>query len=549
MQQARLTSKHIKDMKGISEKSTRALLSLDESLPVRDVCERLVDVYITNFETMHRILHIPTLLREHRAFWDTRSSSIDKLSPFLAQLTSVLAVAMSVIERSHEFYSASLDNYLNHRSHCLLEAWLDGLDRKQRSDFSTLQTETLFLLAKQINGTHLEELWQMSRRLVRSAMIMGLHLDPSGSDKISFYKAESRRRLWITIVEIDIQTSFTSGMPLMISQGDLYSISLSNINDSEYDEVTDDPPAAKPPYVWTDSLAQISLAASIRQRIRIALLMQESYACKISPGLIQEVSQFGKYLTTLPAYFRLNEIPGDRSNATRLWSQALFDIVIRRQLLTVYCKLLVGEASDIAADQDYACQLSLNASLMVLSHQTKMEHAFSDAGNGPVCSIRWNSFRILCNNDFRCAALNVCRFIRLISASAQTTKNSGTSGNGGAFPPYELHDPTYTIVCMVQASIDCLIRSISQTGASLKDILLLTVALCSAQNAGNSSRSGQQGMRDATMKAFADCRNVLMCLDVNTGNVDEQVRDCTEFNLGESVSTFSNIAQCSTSTY
>lgn len=80
----------------------------------------------------------------------------------------------------------------------LIQAWLDELGRKQRTELSTLQVDVLLLLSRHLRGSQPEQLWSATGALVRSAMTMGLNVDPASVKGINPYMAEMRRRLWAT---------------------------------------------------------------------------------------------------------------------------------------------------------------------------------------------------------------------------------------------------------------------------------------------------------------------------------------------------------------
>lgn len=56
-------------------------------------------------------------------------------------------------------------------------------------------------------------LWIMTGVLVRAAVNMGYHLDPSNSPGISMLQAEYRRRTWLSVISMDDMASFLGGFP------------------------------------------------------------------------------------------------------------------------------------------------------------------------------------------------------------------------------------------------------------------------------------------------------------------------------------------------
>ena len=79
----------------------------------------------------------------------------------------------------------------------------------------------------------------------------------------------------------------TKTRSLIASECDYGSLTPSNIQDSDYNEPTEEPPPARPLTEWTDSLVQIALATSMAQPIRaISLIQNPCSGTKTDPNEI-----------------------------------------------------------------------------------------------------------------------------------------------------------------------------------------------------------------------------------------------------------------------
>jgi hypothetical protein len=91
-------------------------------------------------------------------------------------------------------------------------------------------------------------LWIMTGVIVRVAINMGYHRDPSQLSSISALQAEFRRRIWLTVASMDDMSSFGGGFPRMIPA--IYSDTMEprNLHDWElsFDENTTNLPPSKP---------------------------------------------------------------------------------------------------------------------------------------------------------------------------------------------------------------------------------------------------------------------------------------------------------------
>ncbi len=98
-------------------------------------------------------------------------------------------------------------------------------------------------------------------------MTTGLHRDPAAAPDISVFEGEQRRRLWITIVEMDLQISMNCGMPSMTRVADFGWCVPSNVDDVDLFEEMTSLPMGKSSDEWTDSLCQVTLATSLQWRL------------------------------------------------------------------------------------------------------------------------------------------------------------------------------------------------------------------------------------------------------------------------------------------
>jgi hypothetical protein len=61
--------------------------------------------------------------------------------------------------------------------------------------------------------------WMATGLLVRAAMKLGYHRDARHSPNFSVLRGEMQRRIWASIVHMDIQTSCRVGLPRMVKEG------------------------------------------------------------------------------------------------------------------------------------------------------------------------------------------------------------------------------------------------------------------------------------------------------------------------------------------
>lgn len=233
-----------------------------ESVPPRSVADQLVDLYFRTYESIYRILHIPSFKREYAQYWiDPESAS----PTFIIQLLLVMAVGTC-------FYQGDGDAEIRESARrwvCSAQVWVGGVFEKKQLNIVILQIHCLLLLARQITGVGVDMIWIPSSNLLHIAFSMGFHRDPKHFPKLPIFVAEMRRRLWATVLEMVVQNSVDLGMPPLITPNDFDTEPPSNVDDEDILEGTAFMPQAKPDHVFTRSSIQIILLKSLRTRLEI----------------------------------------------------------------------------------------------------------------------------------------------------------------------------------------------------------------------------------------------------------------------------------------
>ncbi len=153
------------------------------------------------------------------------------------------------------------------------QSWLSAPIQKGRLSIDGLQVHCLLLLARQTNFVGPDLVWISIGTLLRIAIHMGLHRDPTKYPAMSPFLTEVRRRLWATVLELAVQTSLDGGMPPLISFEDFDTLAPSNIADEDISETTEALPTSKPETSFTCTSLQIGLLKSLRGRLEVARLI------------------------------------------------------------------------------------------------------------------------------------------------------------------------------------------------------------------------------------------------------------------------------------
>ncbi|KAF2705744.1 hypothetical protein K504DRAFT_387208 [Pleomassaria siparia CBS 279.74] len=546
-----------KQIKSLQEKSSQkvaspdspasdfslSLLKLHDHLPPKEYCDQLVATYFGHFERTIRVLHRPTFMRQYEEIWINPIEESWKSSSIIPQLTAVLTMGYQMdslypISNDNETYRA----YLDGPAMDLVQSWLDELGRKQRTMLATLQVDILLLLACRIRHIIPDKSWTKTGALVRSAMAMGLHVDASSVKKMTPYQMEMRRRLWVTILEMDVQTSMATGMPLVVPELGHENLVPVNIDDADFDEDSIALPAPRSLETYTDSLYQVYLAQSLPARLRALSLVQ--LACPDIEDAVKAGRKVEEHLLRKPAVLNLyNSAGAAPTDSGSLLHRVVVDLYLRRALLYLYKPLLLHKPQNHVLYAEVRRQ-SLGSSLVILSYQD----LYSSELLGVTTSTpppHQDLFYRCCKTDMLWAALGVCQHMKLCALSP--VQHARAHAHAAVPAAIEAGPSKASLIQTVQKAIDHLIHHIGRKGSDLKDIVFLSLALASIQLPD--SCPNRASVLSSTAKAsLSACRERLMQTMTTTDSTTRPFRAPLSESTLASVGSVPTLTSTSTST-
>jgi hypothetical protein len=232
-------------------------------LPHKDVCDALVGNYLRTIETLYRILHVPTFTREYEALWTGEAKA--KMS-FMIQVKLVLAIGAIFYDENCSMRSDA--------TRWIYEAqtWLSSPTFKSKLGIQHLQTSILLLFAREFADVGSELVWVSAGALLREAVYVGLHKDPSGLPRMNVFESEMRRRLWNTILELNLQFSLISGGPCLMSLEDFNTEPPRNFDD---DQLTATDPRTQPEHILTQTSCAIVLRKTLGMRLTVVKFLND----------------------------------------------------------------------------------------------------------------------------------------------------------------------------------------------------------------------------------------------------------------------------------
>lgn len=230
-------------------------------IPPRSTADRLVSRFLKTSEPSIVSIHVPTFQREYERFW-TYPQGMSYT--WIALLYSIMALSVSMYHRIDEplplntFDSMTAWNIFRKRAaQCLTQAnYLTPGQYKVEALFMYSLSEFYRSQDAQMGVSFLFGI------IIRLAMRMGYHRDPSHYPGLSAKDGEMRRRTWALLIQLDTLISFQVGLPRTIRSWLSDTGLPSNLLDTDFDENTTILPQSRPegertPCTYTCAKARI----------------------------------------------------------------------------------------------------------------------------------------------------------------------------------------------------------------------------------------------------------------------------------------------------
>ncbi|KAK2762687.1 hypothetical protein FQN54_000861 [Arachnomyces sp. PD_36] len=341
---------------------------IHDLVPSREVADQLVEAYLRTFESVFRVLHIPSFLREYNDSWNNPKSSSHE---FVVKLLLVMAIGMVFLpERSKLRKCGSCPDQWIYTA----QTWLSSPFEKNRINIPGIQIHCLLLLARLANGVGGDLIWISAGSLLRTAMHVGLHVDPSRLDKMSIFDCIMRRRLWATVLEIVVQSSVDAGGLPLVSMEDIDCELPSNVDDEQLEgENLTEAPQPKPEGHYTRSSIQIALMKSLPVRLEIARYMNDFRSELSYDKTLHLASRLSSFCR---ANFELFQESESQTVHCSAFQVKFLDLLTYRFLLALHHPFAIRSKTD--PTYYFSRKTSLEVSLSLLSHSFAHDSQLKD---------------------------------------------------------------------------------------------------------------------------------------------------------------------------
>ncbi|KAL4772582.1 fungal-specific transcription factor domain-containing protein [Aspergillus nidulans var. acristatus] len=438
--------------------------SLKEMLPPRSIADELLHLYLSTFETTYRILHIPSFLKEYEAYWAAPEAAD---AVFVAKLLVLMATASCFISSSTTVNGKDTLHDVAVGWIFGVQKWIGSLFVRATAKFDILQIQCLLMIARQALAVDGDVVWLTSGSLIHTATIMGMHRDPARFGKMTPFWAEMRRRLWATILELELQASIDVGIPPSIDT-DQYDCDLpSNLDDSDLTEDLVEAPVAKERTVLTQCSFQSMLAQSFPLRVRIAkavnslrFTMAYDEALRLGENLIRFMNE------------ALVPFPTPASDGTPSFARSFMLFLFQRSLLILHRPFSLSIS--LSPKYSYSRKVCLESSLEMLTQFESPLPSFQPSRTPCLGHIGGGMFRNECFH----AAITLC--VELSLQSTESASNSAPSTHGGSLNDI-VRSQQEVLVRVLERTRENFGSRLTPKGNGCKAYAFLAMALASAK--------------------------------------------------------------------
>lgn len=210
-------------------------------LPERHLADSLIDGYFDRVHPLYPFVHETSFRAEYEKMWANLSGSILRPS-WYALLNLVFALGCEFCDAIPEGKVMTTVSPFVARSRDIIFSHIF-----KKGNLELIQA--LLLMCHYLQGTlELNECWNLVGLMIRTAVTIGLHLNPDGFS-LSTVEREVRKRVWWGCFIIDRTLSMKFGRPPSIQAADVYDVPLPLPVDDQYihdDSLAPRQPACRP---------------------------------------------------------------------------------------------------------------------------------------------------------------------------------------------------------------------------------------------------------------------------------------------------------------
>ncbi|CEL03644.1 hypothetical protein ASPCAL04794 [Aspergillus calidoustus] len=384
------------------------------AVPPRTVVDRLMALHFDSYLITPFLIHRKKFLREYEAFWkDPSTTSIAWIGLMFSMLyiaallqTFALDSIDGRAESSKVEYLTMKDAFREQAVQCLVLArYTTGGPYILETLITVLTGESVLLKDSATDG------WLSTNTILHLAIRMGYHRDPDHFPGISPFEGEMRRRIWTTILVLDIALSLETGLPRSGTNAQTDTKLPHNLRDCDFEEETTEMPPPRPETEWTPVLPLIA-----KGRLISALGLICDINSDINPPSCEQVIRVDALLEdvhnrAIPPVLLWGTMPHPITDSPNLVVQRVsIETSYHKSRILLYRRALTscpGRPSQVR-DRD-SVRICLDSASKILSFQQMLHEESQPFGR--LSQLRWKVTHIF-NQDVLLATSVLCLYLQ-----------------------------------------------------------------------------------------------------------------------------------------
>ncbi|RAL11488.1 Zn(II)2Cys6 transcription factor, partial [Aspergillus homomorphus CBS 101889] len=399
--------------------TTRDLLA---SVPPKAEVDRLISRYFNSLDLAAWISHGPTFQEDYERFWNGPTTvSLN----WLSILFSMMCLATDILLQSGEMLPSngasaqeSVILFRKSSAQCLI------LGDYTKPTAYTVDALLLYFYCEllRFQDTHFG-LDVVLATIVRVAMRMGYHRDPSHYPAISIFEGEMRRRVWALLIQLDILVSLQFGLPRMINERDSDTRAPRNIPTEEMSPDMTALPPSRP-----ESGAAVSSYMRSRTTLVSILGLIHSHVTSVHPLSYETVIQLHEMLNeqheALPIGLKVRECAPVTDSAAVVMRRLSLDLLFQKSRCVLHRRYMRPQ-------NRLSWETCIDAALMIIRHQS---YVYRETQSGGLLSGHLWKITYLATYDFLLASMLLCLGLHWgVNAESDGVPAIGLHSNGGRY--------------------------------------------------------------------------------------------------------------------
>ena len=247
--------------------------------------------------------------------------------------------------------------------------------------------------------------------ILHLAMRMGYHRDPDHFPEISPFEGEMRRRVWTTILQLDLVLSLEMGLPRSATDKHIDTKLPRSLHDDDFGEDTTELPPPRPEIEWTPILPLIA-----KGRLISAIGLICDVNTDINPPSYDEIAKVDTILEDLhtnsvPTVLRWKSMPHPiTDSATLVVTRISVETTYYKSRILLYRRALIDYPTQHPQQKDKdSVQICLNSALKIISFQQMLHEESQPFGR--LCQLRWKVAQIF-TSDVLLATSILCIYLQ-----------------------------------------------------------------------------------------------------------------------------------------